>query len=154
MLERTAFGALTPNAIESLLHSQLVARIGYVDRRNLPRIVPITYAYDGKAFYGYSLLGAKIENMSANPRVCIEVDSVTSAAEWSSVVAQGLFHLLEGEAATNAVERISDRLRTIGSATGAPKEAWHSFVARLGGAGVAYKIDVTEKTGRYSARPL
>lgn len=154
MLERIAFGELTPHAIESLLRSQLVARIGYIDGRNTPRIAPITYAYDGKAFYGYSLHGAKIENMSANPRVCVEVDSVTSAAEWSCVVAQGLFHLLEGEAAIDAVRRISDRLRTIGSATGAPKEAWHSFVGRLGGAGVAYQIDVTEKTGRYSARPL
>lgn len=151
MLERTAFGQLTADAIESLLHSQLVARIAYMDRRGLPRIVPITYAYDGKAFYGYSLLGAKIENMSANPRVCIEVDSVTTAADWSSVVVQGLFHLLEGAAATSAVERISDRLRTVGSATGAPAEAWHSFVARRGGAGRAYRIDVTEKQGRYSA---
>jgi uncharacterized protein len=153
MLERTMFGELTADAVESLLHSQLVARIAYVDRRGLPRIVPITYAYDGKAFYGYSLLGAKIENMSANPRVCIEVDSVTSAAEWSSVVMQGLFHLLEGEAATNAVERISDRLRTVGSATRAPKEAWHSFVAQRGGPGLAYQIAVTEKQGRYSAPP-
>jgi nitroimidazol reductase NimA-like FMN-containing flavoprotein (pyridoxamine 5'-phosphate oxidase superfamily) len=148
------FGHLTGDAIESLLRSQIVARIAYVDRRNLPRIVPVTYAYDGKAFYGYSLLGAKIENMSANPRVCIEVDSVTSAADWSSVVAGGQFHLLEGEAATDAVERISDRLRTVGTATGAPKEAWRSFVTRSGGAGVAYRIDVTEKQGRYSAAPI
>jgi hypothetical protein len=36
-----------------------------VDRRGLPCIVPITYAYDGRTLYGYSLLGAKLENMGA-----------------------------------------------------------------------------------------
>jgi uncharacterized protein len=144
------FGSLSPDAIEALLHSQIVARIAYVDRRALPRIVPITYAYDGRGFYGYSLLGSKIENMSANPRVCVEVDWVASAADWSSVVARGFFRLLEGDAAVDAVERISDRLRTVGSATGAPAEAWRSFVARSGGAGVAYRIEVVEKHGRYS----
>ncbi|MBV8532023.1 MAG: pyridoxamine 5'-phosphate oxidase family protein, partial [Candidatus Eremiobacteraeota bacterium] len=65
------FGELTADAIESMLHAETVARIAYVDRRGLPCIVPITYAYDGSAIFGYSLLGAKIENMAANPRVSI-----------------------------------------------------------------------------------
>ncbi len=69
-------GVLTSDQIESLLHAEVVARIGYVDRRGLPCIVPITYAYDGRAIYGYSLLGAKIENMTAKPKVCVEVDRV------------------------------------------------------------------------------
>ena len=149
--ERTMFGDLTPDAIESLLHSQTVARVAYVDLRGLPCIVPITYAYDGKAFYGYSVLGSKVENMSANPRVCVEVDRISGAADWSSVVAQGLFQTIEGEAAVGAVERISDRLRTVAAAAGgAPKDAWRTFVARRGGAGIAFRIDVTEKHGRYS----
>lgn len=144
------FGELTPAAIESLLHSELVARIAYVDRRGLPCIVPITYAYDGRALYGYSLLGAKIEFMSANPQVCVEVDRIENAADWRSVTARGVFRTLHGQAAADGVERISDRLRTVASATGAPVPAWKTFVARSGGDGIAYRIDVTTKMGRYS----
>lgn len=147
-------GELTADAIESLLHAEIVARIAYVDRRRLPCIVPITYAYDSRAFYGYSLLGAKIENMSANPQVCIEVDHVESAADWRSVTARGLFHILHGQPAIEAVERISDRLRTVAAATGAPTMAWRSFVARAGGPGIAYRIDVTQKSGRYSTSEI
>jgi nitroimidazol reductase NimA-like FMN-containing flavoprotein (pyridoxamine 5'-phosphate oxidase superfamily) len=144
------FGELTAGAIESLLHSEIVARIAYVDRRGLPCIVPITYAYDGRAFYGYSLLGAKIENMSANPRVSVEVDRVESMADWCSVTARGLFRTLNGQAAVDAVERITDRLRTYAAATGAPLMAWRTFVDRSGGVGIAYRIDVTHKSGRYA----
>ena len=144
------FGELTSDGIESLLHAQIVARIAYVDRRGLPCIVPITYAYDGRSIFGYSLHGAKIENMATNPRVCIEVDRVESAADWRSVTARGLFRKLEGEAALEAVERISDRLRTVGAAANAPPMAWQTYVNRSGGAGIAYRIDITAKHGRYS----
>ncbi|MBV9233017.1 MAG: pyridoxamine 5'-phosphate oxidase family protein [Candidatus Eremiobacteraeota bacterium] len=144
-------GELTADAIESLLHSEIVARIAYVDRRGLPNIVPITYAYDGRCLYGYSLLGAKMEFMSANPQVCIAIDRIESAADWRSVTARGEFQALQGEAAEQAVERISDRLRTYGAATNAPVPAWKTFVARSGGAGLAYRIVLSAKQGRYSA---
>ncbi len=144
------FGELTSDAIEALLHEEIVARIGYVDRRRLPCIVPITYAYDGRAFYGYSLLGAKIENMSANPRVCVEVDRVGNAADWCSVIVRGVFKRLDGSVAIEAVERIAERLRTAAAATAAPVMAWRTFVTRAGGDGIAYRIDITEKQGRYS----
>ena len=89
-------GVLTSDQIESVLHAEIVARIGYVDRRGLPCIVPITYAYDGRAIYGYSVLGAKIESMSAKPRVCVEVDRVQGAADWSSVILRGIFRPARG----------------------------------------------------------
>ncbi|MGC9993228.1 MAG: pyridoxamine 5'-phosphate oxidase family protein [Candidatus Cybelea sp.] len=144
-------GVLTSDQIESLLQAEIVARIGYIDRRGLPCIVPITFAYDGRAIYGYSLLGAKIESMSAEPRVCVEVDRVQGAADWTSVVLRGVFGRLEGEAAVNALDLISARLRMLGSATTAPATASQTFVARTGGAGIAYRIDITEKRGRYSS---
>ncbi|MBV8148691.1 MAG: pyridoxamine 5'-phosphate oxidase family protein [Candidatus Eremiobacteraeota bacterium] len=145
------FGKLTPDGIETLLREEIVGRIGYVDRRGLPCIAPITYAYDGRNFYGYSLLGAKIDNMGAHPNVCVEVDRVVNAADWCSVVARGTFEPLEGDAAVQAVERISDRLRTVAAVTAAPVTAWRTFVARSGGDGIAYRIRVTEKHGRYSS---
>jgi uncharacterized protein len=144
------FGELTPNAIEALLHEEIVARLGYIDRRGLPCIAPITYAYDGRALYGYSLLGAKIENMAANPKVCAEVDRVENAADWCSVIVRGTFERLDGSLAVEAVERISERLRTVAAATAAPVMAWRTFVARAGGPGIAYRINISEKHGRFA----
>jgi len=144
------FGQLTPGAIEALLHAEIVGRIAYIDRRGFPTIAPLTYAYDGRAFYGYSLLGAKIENMAANPHVCVEVDRIENAADWRSVIVRGTFERLHGKAAVEAVERISERLRTVAEATGAPPMAWRTFVTRMGGDGIAYRIHITEKHGRYS----
>ncbi len=144
------FGELTADEIESLLHAEIVARIAYIDRRGLPCIVPITYAYDGCALFGYSVLGAKIESMTAHPQVCIEVDHIENAADWRSVTARGLFHKLTGSSAVEAVERISDRLRIAAAVTNAPIPAWRTFVTRSGGAGIAYRIDITAKSGRCS----
>jgi uncharacterized protein len=146
---------LATREIDSLLHEALVARIGYTDRRNKAWIVPITYAYDGEAVYGYSLLGAKLEGMSAHPDVCVEIDRVIDNADWWSVVARGRFEPLSGGAAVEAVERISERLRTVALADNAGFPAEHTYVAREGGPGIAFRIRLTEKHGRHSApRPL
>lgn len=145
---------LNADAIETLLHEETVARVAYLDRRGVPTIVPIAYAYDGSAFYGYSLMGAKIDGMSANPAVCVEVDRVDDAADWWSVVAHGFFEPLTGDAALDAVRLISVRLGVAASEGPAPFAAAFTHVTREGGPGIAYRIRVTSKTGRYSAAGL
>jgi len=144
------FGELTPDEIEALLREEIVARIAYVDRRGLPCIVPVHYAYDGTALFGYSLMGAKLESMGANPLVCIEVDHIQNAADWRSVIVRGTFETLLGAAAIDAVARISERLRSVATATGAPPLAAQTFVRRKGGEGMAYRIRVNDKSGRYA----
>jgi nitroimidazol reductase NimA-like FMN-containing flavoprotein (pyridoxamine 5'-phosphate oxidase superfamily) len=141
---------LSADAIETLLREEIVARIAYVDRRGRPCIVPITYAYNGKALYGYSMLGSKIEGMSSHPDVCIEIDRINDSANWWSIVVRGTFEQLGGKAAAEAVERISVRLRTVACVDGAP-DASRTYVAREGGPGIAYRILVTERHGRRSA---
>ncbi|MEO7039143.1 MAG: pyridoxamine 5'-phosphate oxidase family protein [Candidatus Elarobacter sp.] len=143
-------GDLDEREIESLLHEELIGRLGYVDRRGQPYIVPIAYAYDGHAFYGYSPDGAKLEGMRQHPQVCIEVDRVRHAADWESVVACGRFEELRGDVALDAVRRISERLTTTASAEGQPDPARRSYVARLGAPGIAYRIRVDHKSGRFA----
>lgn len=143
-------GDLNEREIDSLLREEIVARIGYVDPRGLPSIVPITYAYDGKAFFGYSPDGSKLEGMRHHPRVCVEVDHVNDAADWTSVVVLGRFEELHGDAAVDAVRRISERLETLATVDGLPGDARHSYVARLGAPGVAYRITVESAQGRYA----
>ncbi len=143
-------GDLDEREIESLLHAELVARIAYLDRRGFPYIVPITYAYDGAAFYGFSADGAKLEGMRHEPRVCVAVDRVHDAADWWSVVALGRFEELQGAAALDAVRRISERLTTMAQADALPDDARRTYVARLGAPGVAYRIRVESKHGRFA----
>ncbi len=143
-------GDLDEREIESLLRSELVARIAYVDLRGLPYIVPITYAYDGAAFYGFSPDGAKLEGMRHNPRVCVEVDRVEDAADWHSVVALGRFEELRDDDALDAVRRIHERLATLAQADGRPDAARRSYVDRLGAPGVAYRIRIDAKHGRFA----
>jgi uncharacterized protein len=148
---RVISGELGAEAIEALLHAQLVARLAYVDRRGKPNIVPIAYAYDGRAFFGYSRLGSKLEGMGAHPEVCLEVDRIHDAANWSSVVVHGRFEQLHGEAAREAAERIAERMRTVALAENAPAPAALTHVERAGGPGIAYRIVAWRKHGRYSA---
>ncbi len=143
-------GELGEREIESLLHEEIIARIGYVDRRGYPYIVPITYAYDGKSVFGYTADGAKLEAMRANPYVCVEIDRIDDAADWRSVAAFGRFTELRGDAASDAVRRISERLTTLASADALPPAAARTYVARLGAPGVAYRIDLDRKRGRFA----
>ena len=143
-------GELSEREIESLLHEEIVARIAYVDRRGYPYIVPITYAYDGNALFGYSPYGSKLEAMRDQPRVCAEVDRVRDAANWFSVVALGRFDELRGDAAIDAVRRISERLATVAAVDAGPDAARRTYVEWLGAAGIAYRIRIDHKHGRFA----
>ncbi|HMD02630.1 MAG TPA: pyridoxamine 5'-phosphate oxidase family protein [Candidatus Baltobacteraceae bacterium] len=140
--------ALSDEVLDAFLRAESTARIGYVDQRGQPYVVPVTYAYDGESFYGYSLLGAKIESMNMNPRVCVEVDRITNVTNWICAVALGDFESLHGARAEDAVRRIADRLRTIARADALSAAAEETYVARVGGPGLAYRIRVAHKSGR------
>jgi len=146
----TETGKLGRNEIEELLREEFIARIGYVDRRGYPYIVPVTYAYDGISFLGYTADGAKLEAMRHHPRVCVEVDRVRDAANWESVVAIGHFAELRGESAVDAVFRIGERLRTIAIADGSSDSARRTYVERLRAPGIAYRIRIEQIHGRFA----
>ena len=63
-------------------------------RDNQPYIVPIFFVMDGEFLYSFSVAGRKIDWMRENPRVCVEVDSVKSWNDWTSVVAFGRYEEL------------------------------------------------------------
>lgn len=141
---------LPAEVMENLLNAETVARIAYVDRRGLPCIVPITYAYDGKAFYGFSVPGAKIEFMGANPNVCVEVDRVYDNADWYSVVLRGVFEALSVVEADEALKLVRSRVRKAANLEDIAAGSAQTFVDRQGGVGIAYRIRITERHGRYS----
>src|SRR6185437_12597377 len=96
--EAAMIGELSLSEIENLLHTEVIARIGcHTDGHTY--IVPVTYAYDGDAIFGYSPEGMKLTMMRENPRVCVEVDHIDDPATWRSVIAHGIFQELSGAAA-------------------------------------------------------
>jgi len=56
-----------------------------------PYITPISFVYDGECIYSFSTVGQKIRWMRANPLVCLEVEELTSAQDWTTVVVTGKY---------------------------------------------------------------
>jgi len=96
------------------------------------------------------LIGAKLENMSANPSVCVEVDRIRTAADWYSVIMRGSFEQLENADSDRAVALIKSRLNAVTHAANSFETPIRTFVERKGGQGIAYRIRITEKHGRGS----
>lgn len=61
---------------------------------NQPYVVPVYFACEGDYIYSFSTFGQKIEWMRANPKVCVQVDEITSQSRWVSVIATGHYQEL------------------------------------------------------------
>jgi len=70
-----------------------IGRIG-CSLDNQPYVVPIHFAYEQDYVYVLSTLGQKIKWMRKNPKVCLQVDEITSPSQWASVVANGTYEEL------------------------------------------------------------
>ena len=71
----------------------LLLRGGYghlgCSRDNHPYVVPMHYAFDSQALYFFTTDGTKTEFMAANHEVCFQVEEVTDARRWRSVMVTG-----------------------------------------------------------------
>ena len=143
-------GQLSLPEIENLLHNQVIARIG-CHTNGHTYIVPVTYAYDGAAIFGYSPEGLKLTMMRENPKVCVEVDHVDDPANWRSVIAHGIFEELSGAATEEAVRKIRARFGSQRvSATAVPSHGLDPHARSLGRIRFsAYRIILETKTGRF-----
>lgn len=150
---------LSASQIESLLHSEVIGRIGCHDG-DRTYVVPITYAYDGECVYGHSAAGLKVRMMRNNPAVCFEVEHVEDMAQWRSVIAWGTYEELRGPDATEGMQTLLDRLTPLlTSTTSQPshglqaanpgEESVEPAHGREAMESVIYRIHLTEKTGRY-----
>ncbi len=61
---------------------------------NQPYVVPIYFVYEPDNIYVFSTFGQKTEWMRANPKVCLQVDEITSQSQWRSVIATGRYQEL------------------------------------------------------------
>ena len=137
-------GTLDEEQIDHLLRSETVGRIGaHADGRTY--VVPTTYVYDGDAIYGHAAEGLKVRMMRANRSVCFEVDHIEDMANWRSVIAWGTYEELGGDVAIAAMNLLRSRLAPLTSS----ETAGPAGRAARDGLEVAYRIRLTERTGRF-----
>jgi nitroimidazol reductase NimA-like FMN-containing flavoprotein (pyridoxamine 5'-phosphate oxidase superfamily) len=121
-------------------------------RDGQPYIVPIFFAVTGDHVYSFSMTGQKLEWMRDNPRVCLEIDSVTSWNDWTSVIAFGRYQELPETPDWHAERRRAHRLleqRAMWWQPGAVMLAGND--AREGASPVFFRIIVERMTGHRGA---
>ena len=84
---------MTQEECGEFLASASLGRLG-CSLDNQPYVVPLYFVYEPDNIYVFSTFGQKTEWMRANPKVCLEVDEITSQSEWRSVIASGRYQEL------------------------------------------------------------
>lgn len=95
---------VTSQECREILARQGFGRLG-CSLNNQPYVVPIYFAYEGDQLYGFSTFGRKIEWMRQNPKVCVEVDDVTTSVSWASVILDGRYEELPDTREYNSVRQ-------------------------------------------------
>ncbi|MDH4091379.1 MAG: pyridoxamine 5'-phosphate oxidase family protein [Cyclobacteriaceae bacterium] len=144
-------GTLNRDQIDSFLRCEVIGRIG-CSANGKTYVVPITYIYDGKNIYAATKVGMKTDLMRQNPNICFEVDHIRNMANWQSVIAWGKYEELEGKAAEDALQSISNRIHPIStSETSVPRhglERPHEPVNPEFEV-VVFQIKIKEVTGKF-----
>jgi nitroimidazol reductase NimA-like FMN-containing flavoprotein (pyridoxamine 5'-phosphate oxidase superfamily) len=146
-------GELSAPQIETLLHTQVIGRIG-CHSSGITYVVPITYGYIDGAIVGHTGDGLKVRLMRENPRVCFEVEDLSHLPQWSSVIVQGQYEELAGDAADTAYAQLVSRLgATPPGPSSRPRQGSGVFEPRTHAErpDVMFRIVIAEKTGRYEA---
>ncbi|MDI3285511.1 MULTISPECIES: pyridoxamine 5'-phosphate oxidase family protein [Polyangium] len=141
-------GKLSPDEIERVLGTQMIAHLGcHAGGRTY--VVPITYAYEDDYVYSHTSEGLKLAMMRENPEVCVEVEKIDGPAHWRSVIAWGTFEELTGRDAAHALQVLLERYfsreasETARGPLGPHRQGAVHPDAHL------YRIHLTEKTGRF-----
>lgn len=142
------YGELDTYEIETLLSRERIGRLG-VHSEERVYVFPICYGYDGGFIYLVSHDGLKVRLMRSHPEACLEVDQVSSPAEWRSVLVHGRFEELTDEAARDAAMAV-----IVGQGDTALPSSIAPYVDGPENI-VAYRLQITEVTGRYErSQPL
>ena len=145
------FGKLNPEEIESVLHHQVIGRLG-CHAEGKTYVVPISYGYDGHYIYGHTVEGLKINMLRKNPKACFEVDTMVNMANWKSVILWGEFEeMTEEPGRQQAIQKLHERiLPMISSATIKLSNDWPFTPKNTQSiTGIVFRIKISEKSGRF-----
>jgi Pyridoxamine 5'-phosphate oxidase len=103
---------------QELLHSPLLARLGYNGLDGSPRVVPIGYLWAGTSFITCTAAKApKVRALTANPKVAMTIDTDTQPPH---------VLLVRGTASIEIVDGVPDDYLEA-SRKGLPPEEWSAF---------------------------
>lgn len=137
--------SMSRSEVEAFVRGEVVARIG-CHAGGETYVVPIAYAYDDGALYGFSHEGRKLAMMRENPEVCLEIDAVEHLGLWRSVIAWGRFEELKGEEADTGAAIAAKRLGSLVSDSESRRRLEDAL--RKEPMPVIYRIRLGEMTGR------
>ena len=130
----------------------LLRRVGFghlgCTRDGNPYVVPMHYGYDGQDLYFLTTEGTKTEIIAANSKVCFQVEEVTDATRWQSVMVMGRARRLTArDEVEHAMQFITDHNPTLTPALNQTDiGAWH----RLNNI-VIYRVSPEDICGRRTA---
>lgn len=108
----------------------LLRRVGFghlgCSRDGRPYVVPMHYAYDSQDIYFFTTEGTKTEFIEANPQVCLQVEELTDAAHWQSVMVTGQAERLsQPDQLERAMQLLTERNPTLSPAINETRlDAW------------------------------
>jgi nitroimidazol reductase NimA-like FMN-containing flavoprotein (pyridoxamine 5'-phosphate oxidase superfamily) len=130
----------------------LLLRVGFghlgCTRDGHPYVVPMHYAYDGQDLYFFTTEGTKTEFIAANSEVCFQVEEITGASNWRSVMLMGeAKRIVKQEDVEHAMQLITERNQTLTPALNETDiSAWH----RLNNIAI-YRVRTSALYGRKTA---
>jgi uncharacterized protein len=132
---------LSRGEIDEFLRTQRIARLG-CHARGVTYVVPLIYAYDDEAVVAVTTEGRKTALLRENPRVCVEVDEYDAdgRGSWRSVIAQGTYEELAGDAIEPALNLMRERFARTAGRTAEPRP--------LGPGVVVLRVHLDEVSGR------
>jgi nitroimidazol reductase NimA-like FMN-containing flavoprotein (pyridoxamine 5'-phosphate oxidase superfamily) len=122
--------------IEEMAQGEMLAlllRVSYghlgCTRDNHPYVIPMHFAFDSQDLYFFTTEGMKTEYISANHEVCFQVEEITDAARWRSVMVLGdAEQITAQEDIERAMQLITERNPTLTPAINKTEiGAWKRF---------------------------
>ncbi len=145
-------GELNELQINHFLLTQAIGRIACTDGKK-PYIVPVTYVYDGKDIIGQTREGKKLAILRKNPNICFEIDAMTNMENWRSVVIEGTFSELQGEAADKAREYLFNHIWSYLTGSTIHSHEHEASRVNVNDANrikpIMFRIKVIEKSGKF-----
>ncbi len=137
------FRDLDPAECTAILARHNVGRLAF-SRQDRVDIEPIHYVFDSGWLYGRTQPGTKLEVITHNRWVALEVDEIDALFDWRSVVIKGGFYLLRPDGGPREVETYHkgvEILRRLVPETLTPADA-------LPERAIVFRINIDELSGR------
>jgi hypothetical protein len=122
MRHETVMNVLSDSLAQELLHSPLLARLGYIGSDGTPRVVPVGYVWSGSTFIVCTAVQApKVRALASNAKVALSIDTDTQPPHVLLVRGTATVQIVDG--VPNEFLEASDK--------SLPRDQWAQFEAQV-----------------------